>query len=141
MDCENFKKLESTMLRVEEEEISFMCSYLSGFAVMAIFSNSIESLMDKLTIGRMNGSGPCAMLLQRYPEKLGNCFKNYTNSSEGTPKSWKKLYQSYSGFKPFFLAVHILKHMNNFSFYSLSLSFAEKRNSMHACMRMYGDIN
>jgi len=95
----------------------------------------------KLTIGRMNGPGPCAMLLQRYPEKLGNCFKNYTNSSEGTPKSWKKLYQSYSGFKPFFLAVHILRHMNNFAFYSLSLSFAEKRNSMHACMRMYGDIN
>ncbi len=53
MDCGNFKKLESTMLRVEEEEISLMCSYLSGFAVMAIFSNSIESLMDKLTIGRM----------------------------------------------------------------------------------------
>ncbi len=53
MDCGNFKKLESTMLRVEEEEISLICSYLSGFAVMAIFSNSIESLMDKLTIGRM----------------------------------------------------------------------------------------
>ncbi|MFX1571745.1 MAG: FAD-binding oxidoreductase [Promethearchaeota archaeon] len=53
MDCGNFKKLESIMLGVEEEEISFMCSYLSGFAVMAIFSNSIESLMDKLTIGSM----------------------------------------------------------------------------------------
>jgi len=53
MDCGNFKKLESTMLSVEEEEISFMCSYLSGFAVMAIFSNSIESLMDKMAIGRM----------------------------------------------------------------------------------------
>ncbi|MHA2392794.1 MAG: hypothetical protein ACXAEX_12680, partial [Promethearchaeota archaeon] len=37
----------------EEEEISFMCSYLSGFAVMAIFSNSIEKLMDKIAIGRM----------------------------------------------------------------------------------------
>ena len=53
MDCGNFKKLESTILSVEEEEISFMCSYLSGFAVMAIFSNSIESLMDKMAIGRM----------------------------------------------------------------------------------------
>ncbi|MFX1325601.1 MAG: FAD-binding oxidoreductase [Promethearchaeota archaeon] len=53
MDCGNFKKLESTMLRVEEEEISFMCSYLSGFAVMAIFSNSIEKLLDKVAIGRM----------------------------------------------------------------------------------------
>ncbi len=53
MDCGNFKKLESSMLRIEEEEISFMCSYLSGFAVMAIFSNSIESLMDKIAIGQM----------------------------------------------------------------------------------------
>ncbi|MCK4380234.1 MAG: FAD-binding oxidoreductase [Candidatus Lokiarchaeota archaeon] len=53
MDCGNFKKLEDVMLGVEEEEISFMCSYLSGFAVMAIFSNSIESLMDKIPIGQM----------------------------------------------------------------------------------------
>ncbi|MBY8989283.1 MAG: FAD-binding oxidoreductase [Candidatus Lokiarchaeota archaeon] len=53
MDCGNFKKLKSTMLKVEEQEISFMCSFLSGFAVMAIFSNSIESLMDKIAIGRM----------------------------------------------------------------------------------------
>ncbi len=53
MDCGNFKKLEKVMLRIEEEEISFMCSYLSGFAVMAIFSNSIESLMDKIPIGQM----------------------------------------------------------------------------------------
>jgi len=53
MDCGNFKKLEKVMLRLEEEEISFMCSYLSGFAVMAIFSNSIESLMDKIPIGQM----------------------------------------------------------------------------------------
>jgi glycolate oxidase len=53
MDCGNFKKLESTMLMIEEEEISFMCSYLSGFAVMAIFSNSIESLIDKMAIGQM----------------------------------------------------------------------------------------
>ena len=53
MDCGNFKKLKSTMLKVEEQEISFMCSFLSGFAVMALFSNSIESLMDKIAIGRM----------------------------------------------------------------------------------------
>jgi glycolate oxidase len=53
MDCGSFKKLETTMLRVEEEEISFMCSFLSSFAVMAIFSNSIENLMDKAVIGRM----------------------------------------------------------------------------------------
>ncbi|MFX1374709.1 MAG: FAD-binding oxidoreductase [Promethearchaeota archaeon] len=53
IDCKSFKKLEKAMLRVEEEEISFMCSFLSGFAVMAIFSNSIETLIDKVAIGRM----------------------------------------------------------------------------------------
>ena len=53
MDCGHFKKLETVMHRVEEEEISFMCSFLSGFAVMAIFSNSLEKLMDKMTIGKM----------------------------------------------------------------------------------------
>ncbi len=53
MDCGNFKHLEEAMLRIEEEEITFMCSYLSGLAVMAIFSNSIESLMDKMALGSM----------------------------------------------------------------------------------------
>jgi glycolate oxidase len=53
MDCKNFKKLKIAMINVEEQEISFMCSFLSGFAVMAIFSNSIESLIDKIAIGRM----------------------------------------------------------------------------------------
>jgi glycolate oxidase len=53
MDCKTFTYLEKCMLRVEEEEISFMCSYLSGFAVMALFSNSIESLMDKMSIGSL----------------------------------------------------------------------------------------
>jgi len=53
MDCGTFKYLEKAMLRVEEEEISFMCSHLSGFAVMAIFATSIEELMDKMAIGSM----------------------------------------------------------------------------------------
>ena len=53
MDCKTFDYLEKVMLRVEEEEISFMCSHLSGMAVAAIFSNSIESLISKATIGRM----------------------------------------------------------------------------------------
>jgi len=53
MDCGTFKHLEKAMLRIEEEEISFMCSYLSGFAVMAIFAMSIEELMDKMAIGSM----------------------------------------------------------------------------------------
>ena len=53
MDCGTFKYLEKAMLRVGEEEISFMCSYLSGFAVMAIFATSMEDLMDKMAIGSM----------------------------------------------------------------------------------------
>jgi glycolate oxidase len=53
MDCKNFNYLEKAILRVEEEEISFMCSYLSAFAVMAIFANSIEDLMDKMALGSM----------------------------------------------------------------------------------------
>ena len=53
IDCKNFKKLEEAMLRIEEEEVSFMCSYLSAFAVMAIFSNSIETLMDKIALGNL----------------------------------------------------------------------------------------
>jgi len=53
MDCGTFKYLEKAMLCVEEEEISFMCSHLSGFAVMAIFATSIEELMDKMAIGSM----------------------------------------------------------------------------------------
>jgi hypothetical protein len=53
MDCGTFPYLEKTMLRIEEEEISFMCSHLSGFAVMAIFAISIEDLMDKMAIGSM----------------------------------------------------------------------------------------
>lgn len=70
MDCGNFKKLESAMLRVEEEEISFMCSYLSGLAVMAIFSNSIESLMDKMAIGRMKA--PIVVLIAARTEREFN---------------------------------------------------------------------
>jgi glycolate oxidase len=53
MDCGTFNYLEKAMLRIEEEEVSFMCSFLSGFAVMAIFSNSIEGLMDKMPLGSM----------------------------------------------------------------------------------------
>jgi glycolate oxidase len=56
MDCGNFKRLENVMLAVEEEEISYICSFLSGFAVMAIFSNSIESLMDKIPIGQLKAA-------------------------------------------------------------------------------------
>ncbi|MFX1275590.1 MAG: FAD-binding oxidoreductase [Promethearchaeota archaeon] len=53
MDCRTHKNLEKVMLSIEKEEISFMCSFLAGFAVMAIFANSIEKLMDLMAIGTM----------------------------------------------------------------------------------------
>ena len=53
MDCGKFDYLEKVMLCIEEEEISFMCSHLSGFAVMAIFALNIEGLMDKMALGSM----------------------------------------------------------------------------------------
>jgi glycolate oxidase len=67
MDCGNFKKLELAMHKVEEEEISFMCSFLSGFAVMAIFSNSIEKLMNKSVLGRMKA--PLVVLIAGRTER------------------------------------------------------------------------
>jgi glycolate oxidase len=53
VDCKNFKHLEKTLLRVEEEEIALICSHMSSYAVMAIFSYTLESLMDKLAFGSM----------------------------------------------------------------------------------------
>lgn len=50
MDCKNYKYLEKVFLAIEKEEISFICSHLSGYGLAAIFSNSIESLMDKIPI-------------------------------------------------------------------------------------------
>ncbi len=50
LDCKNYKYLEKIFLAVEKEEISFICSHLSGYGLGAIFSNSIESLMDKIPI-------------------------------------------------------------------------------------------
>ena len=50
LDCKNYKNLEKIFLAVEKEEVSFICSHLSGYGLGAIFSNSIESLMDKIPI-------------------------------------------------------------------------------------------
>jgi glycolate oxidase len=54
MDCKNYKNLEKVFLVIEKEEISFICSHLSGYGLGAIFSNSIESLMDKIPIASMH---------------------------------------------------------------------------------------
>ncbi|MFX1388969.1 MAG: FAD-binding oxidoreductase [Promethearchaeota archaeon] len=83
MDCGSFKRLENVMLSVEKEEVSFMCSFLSGFAVMAIFSNSIESLMDKISIGQLKA--PLVVLIAartkrefEYKQKVMNAIlKNF----------------------------------------------------------------
>jgi len=53
MDCGSYKYLKKAMLRIEEEEISFMCSHLSGYGLTAIFSYSIESMMDKMAIASL----------------------------------------------------------------------------------------
>lgn len=51
VDCKDFKNLEKTFLRIEEEELAFICSHMSSFAIMAVFSYSIEDLMDKMALG------------------------------------------------------------------------------------------
>ncbi|MFX1408799.1 MAG: FAD-binding oxidoreductase [Promethearchaeota archaeon] len=53
MDCRSYNYLEKVILRIEEEEISFMCSHLSGYGLAAIFSNSFESMMDKMAIASL----------------------------------------------------------------------------------------
>ena len=53
IDCKTHKYLEKTILRVEKEEITFMCSHLSGFATAAIFANSIEGLLEKMPLATL----------------------------------------------------------------------------------------
>ncbi|MFX1317153.1 MAG: FAD-binding oxidoreductase [Promethearchaeota archaeon] len=53
MDCRSYNYLEKVILRIEEEEISFMCSHLSGYGLAAIFSNNFESMMDKMAIASL----------------------------------------------------------------------------------------
>ncbi len=53
MDCGTYEYLEEVMLRVEEEEISFMCSHLSEPAIAAIFSNSLEGLLSKAGLANL----------------------------------------------------------------------------------------
>jgi glycolate oxidase len=81
MDCRTHKRLEQAMLRIEIEEISFMCSHLSGYGLAAIFSNSFESLMDKMTIASMKV--PLLVLIAArterefgYKQKVMDCLLN-----------------------------------------------------------------
>ena len=52
-DCGSLKKLEVVMIRVETEEISFMCSYLAGLAVSAIFSLDFDGLIEKIKLASL----------------------------------------------------------------------------------------
>jgi glycolate oxidase len=53
MDCKTYEFLEEVMLRVEEEEICFMCSHLSGSGLSAIFSNSLDALIKKGELAKL----------------------------------------------------------------------------------------
>ena len=53
MDCTSYNKLEDIMIKVEKEEISFMCSYLAKFALMAIFANSFEQMVGLVVVGSL----------------------------------------------------------------------------------------
>ena len=53
MDCKTYEHLEEVMLKVEEEEISFMCSHVSGSGLAAICSNSLEGLIRKAGLTKL----------------------------------------------------------------------------------------
>ena len=53
MDCKTYEHLEEVMLKVEEEEISFMCSHVSGSGLAAICSNSLEGLIRKAELSKL----------------------------------------------------------------------------------------
>jgi hypothetical protein len=89
------------------------------------------------TIGKMNVLRLYEMLLQTYLEKLGDFFKNFTNSLKRTPTSWRRHYRSCLEFKQTFLMLNTLKHLNNLAYYSHLLRFLAKRNKHQIC----GDIN
>nr|MDO8112575.1 FAD-binding oxidoreductase [Candidatus Sigynarchaeota archaeon] len=50
VDCKTYKSAEAFVQRVEEHEISFICSVLSNFGVSAIFASSIESLLGNAVL-------------------------------------------------------------------------------------------
>ncbi|MGV9206175.1 MAG: FAD-binding oxidoreductase [Promethearchaeia archaeon] len=52
-DCKTNKSLAQTIRKISEEEIAFICTHLSSFGMMAIFSNSIEELLQQVPIGAM----------------------------------------------------------------------------------------
>ncbi|MGQ4872942.1 MAG: FAD-binding oxidoreductase [Promethearchaeia archaeon] len=53
LECENFDKLEKVILRIEEEEIAFVCSFLSSLGIAAIFSYNTESLLENTPLATM----------------------------------------------------------------------------------------
>ncbi len=53
IDCGNYKTLETAMLRVGQEEVSFMNSFIPGIALSALFSYSVEDIIDKMAIATL----------------------------------------------------------------------------------------
>jgi glycolate oxidase len=50
VDCKTYKRAEAFVQRIEEHEVSFMCSTLSNFGVSAIFASTIESLLGNTVL-------------------------------------------------------------------------------------------
>ncbi len=50
VDCKTYKRAEAFVRRIEEHEVTFMCSVLSSFGVAAIFAKSIESLLGNTVL-------------------------------------------------------------------------------------------
>ncbi len=53
IDCGSYKGVERAILRIEREEISFLCSHLSGYGISAVLSYSIEELLEKFSIASL----------------------------------------------------------------------------------------
>jgi glycolate oxidase len=50
VDCKTYKRAETFIQRVEEHELSFMCSLLSNFGLAAIFATTIEGLLGNTVL-------------------------------------------------------------------------------------------
>jgi len=53
LECENVKKIEKVMLKIEEEEIALVCTYFSSLGIAAVFSNSPENMMENIVLSSL----------------------------------------------------------------------------------------
>ncbi|MGQ4872534.1 MAG: FAD-binding oxidoreductase [Promethearchaeia archaeon] len=52
-DCKTWKGLEKAFLRIDEEEIAFILCHMSSLAIMAVFSYTIDAMLEKIELGRL----------------------------------------------------------------------------------------